>query len=509
MTPERWQRISAAFAAAQRLAPDQRAAYLEAALGGHPEDRREVEALLAGHASGFLEAATGAAGAPALGPGDRFGRYRIVHELGRGGMGIVYLAEDTELDRRAALKVLATGPGPAVLLRDHLVREARLAARIEHRGVATVYGIEEDPRGLAIATEFVRGRTLRARLDEGPLEPGPLLDLAVAVAEALAAAHAAGVIHRDLKPENILLAQAGGIKLVDFGIAHLATPDTVAAPPGAARDGHLVGTAGYMSPEQIRRGALDARTDIFSLGVVLYEAAAGEHPFLGATLDITLDNILRREPPPLVGRRDARFAEIDRILARCLHKEPEARYRDAVALLVDLEAARRQAWARAASGAPEKGPVAPGDFVATAPRPMSPRWWWQVHQLAVSAAQILLLVAVWFARSQVPAGPFRTALLPAAAVLAATAVILRGHWWYQARYQPWSVIDQGRRTRWLVVPAETGFALLLAAAGALVVAAGPLVATILFVGAVGLILSLAFIEPATARAAFFGAPPHP
>jgi hypothetical protein len=107
MTPERWQRISAAFAAAQRLAPDQRAAYLEAALGGHPEDRREVEALLAGHASGFLEAATGAAGAPALGPGDRFGRYRIVHELGRG----VYLAEDTELDRRAALKVLATGPG--------------------------------------------------------------------------------------------------------------------------------------------------------------------------------------------------------------------------------------------------------------------------------------------------------------------------------------------------------------------------------------------------------------
>lgn len=502
MTPERWQRISAAFAAAQRLAPDERAAYLGAALAAHPEDRREVEALLARHASGFLEAVTMAAGPVDLQPGETFGRYRIVRELGRGGMGIVYLAEDMALGRRAALKVLATGPAPVGLLRDHLVREARLAARIEHRGIATVYGIEEDPRGLAIASEFVRGRTLRARLDEGPFEPGPLLDLAVAVAEALAAAHAAGVIHRDLKPENILLAQAGGVKLVDFGIAHLLTADAVAASPGADRDGLLVGTAGYMSPEQVRRGALDARTDLFSLGVVLYEAAAGEHPFLGATLDVTFDNILRREPPLLRDRRDARFAELDRILARCLHKEPEARYPDAVALLVELEAARRQAGVRTGGAVPSEGRAASGDAVVPAPRPMSPRWWWQVHQLVVSAVQVLLLIGVWVARQQAPAGPFRTAMLPAAAVLAAAAVILRGHLWYQARYQPWSVGEQERRTRWIVVAAETGLCLLLAAIGALVVTVQPLVATLLFVGALGLILALVFIEPATARAAF-------
>jgi hypothetical protein len=312
-----------------------------------------------------------------------------------------------------------------------------------------------------------------------------------------------GVAGTSFPPDRDPPAGRSGPKLVDFGIAHLLSAEAPAAPPGAAGDrgSLLVGTAGDMSPEQIRRGALDARTDIFSLGVVLYEAAAGEHPFLGATLDVTFDNILRREPPPLRERRGARFAEIDEILARCLHKEPEARYPDAVAVLVDLEAARRQARVRTGGDAPAEDRVAPGEAVVPPPRPMSPRWWWQVHQLVVSAVQVLLVIAVWVARQQAPAGPFRTAMMPAAAVLAAAAVILRGHLWYQARYQPWSVSEQVRRTRWIVIAAEAGLGLLPAAA-ALVVTAQPLIATMLFVGALGLILAMAFMEPATARAAF-------
>jgi hypothetical protein len=313
-----------------------------------------------------------------------------------------------------------------------------------------------------------------------------------------------GVAGTSFPPDRDPPAGRSGPKLVDFGIAHLLSAEAPAAPPGAAGDrgSLLVGTAGYMSPEQIRRGALDARTDIFSLGVVLYEAAAGEHPFLGATLDVTFDNILRREPPPLRERRGARLAEIDEILARCLHKEPEARYPDAVAVLVDLEAARRQARVRTGGDAPAEDRVAPGEAVVPPPRPMSPRWWWQVHQLVVSAVQVLLVIAVWVARQQAPAGPFRTAMMPAAAVLAAAAVILRGHLWYQARYQPWSVSEQVRRTRWIVIAAEAGLGLLPAAAAALVVTAQPLIATMLFVGALGLILAMAFMEPATARAAF-------
>ncbi len=223
--------------------------------------------------------------------GRSIGPYRIDREIGRGGMGVVYLAEDTRLHRSVALKALA----PALLVdakqKERLRREARAAASLSHPSIATVYALEEFEGDLYVVSEYVRGGNLRAYLEKGPLPLATLLEVAVQTAEGLAAAHEKGVIHRDLKPENIVRYEQGNVKILDFWIALLSTPD-----PGTQRlteVGTLIGTPAYMAPEQLEGESVDFRSDIFAFGILLYELACGSNPFESQTAISTIARILR------------------------------------------------------------------------------------------------------------------------------------------------------------------------------------------------------------------------
>jgi eukaryotic-like serine/threonine-protein kinase len=276
---------------------------------------------------------------PPLRPGDAVGRFVVVSELGRGGMGVVYAAEDRTLGRTVALKVLL--PTEDDRRRRRFLREARAAAAISHPGIAVVYEISEIDGRVVIAMELVRGRTLRARLAEGVLPVAEAARVGRAIASALGRAHERGVVHRDLKPENVMIGDDGQIKLLDFGLAkpiveggaELGTATT------ATEDGRLVGTPSYMSPEQAKSRPVDARSDVFSFGVMLYEMLTGRRPFAGPTvieLFIALD---RDEPAPPSQVNPRVPAAIERVVLRCLQKDPAARYADGGALLADLDRA--------------------------------------------------------------------------------------------------------------------------------------------------------------------------
>jgi adenylate cyclase len=266
--------------------------------------------------------------------GTRFGRYEIRSPLGAGGMGEVYLALDTQLDRPIALKLL---PAQFTSDEDRLRRfeqEARAISVLNHPNILTIFEIGEANGTHFIATEYINGVTLRGRLIQSPLELEEALEIAGQVAGALAAAHAEGIVHRDIKPENIMLRADGYVKVLDFGLAKLAerrgglnsaTDMTMAE----TDPGTIVGTVTYMSPEQARGHKVDPRTDIFSLGVVLYEMVTGRAPFDGPTPSDTLASILQREPPPLTQFMPGAPAEIGRIILRALAKEREARYQSA------------------------------------------------------------------------------------------------------------------------------------------------------------------------------------
>src|SRR6058998_2212440 len=234
--------------------------------------------------------------------------YRIVSKIGAGGMGDVYLTQDTKLDRKVALKIL-----PADLAANHdrmrrFVQEAKAASALNHPNIITIYEIDETGSGHFIATEFIDGETLRERGRQAPMKLGEVLDIATQIAGALSAAHAAGIIHRDIKPENVMLRRDGIVKVLDFGLAKLterSAPGVVCpeAPTQAVintEPGIAMGTAIYMSPEQARGLQVDGRTDIFSLGVVIYEMVAGRLPFEGSNTTEVLASILSdKEPPPL------------------------------------------------------------------------------------------------------------------------------------------------------------------------------------------------------------------
>src|SRR5690606_10401336 len=223
--------------------------------------------------------------------------YRIVRDIGRGGMGIVYLAEDTRLGRRVALKALPPDVAANPELRQRLRREARAAATISHPTIATVYALEEIDDHLFIVSEYVDGETVRHALARGPMAPARALGVVIQTARALGAAHDAGVVHRDLKPENVLLTAAGDIKVVDFGIAHLEGSDATRL----TRAGAMLGTPAYMAPEQLLGHDVDGRADIYAFGVLLNELLTGRHPLASGG---------NTPPPPFAA-----------IAARCLQAE--------------------------------------------------------------------------------------------------------------------------------------------------------------------------------------------
>ena len=272
-------------------------------------------------------------------PGVRLDHYEILLRLGEGGMGEVYLAQDTRLPRKVALKLL---PKHLIVNPDRLRRfkqEAQAVSALNHPGILTIYEVGHSDGADFMVTEYVEGETLRDRMRSGKFDPGVALDIAMQVASALVAAHAAGIVHRDIKPANIIVRPDGIVKILDFGLAKLSDlSDPAAATLTSAQTlpGTVMGTAGYMSPEQARGLALDARSDIFSLGVVLYEMLAGRPPFLGATTSDLIAAILMTEPPSVSLLTPELPPEIEPVLRKALSKDLNARYQTARELLDEL-----------------------------------------------------------------------------------------------------------------------------------------------------------------------------
>src|SRR6184192_2945501 len=358
MTPARLQTIEEIYRAALDQEPNQTSAFLDTACEGDEPLRGKVEALLASRqrAASFIEtSAVGLAtriiqnGQADLLVGRTIGHYKILKRIGTGGMGEVYLATDVTAGRKAALKLLPMRfTGDAERLK-RFQQESRAVVALNHPNILTVYEIGEDHSTHYIASELIEGETLRQRLTRGRIQVSEAVDVAIQVASALAAAHQAGIVHRDIKPENIMLRPDGYVKVLDFGIAKLAEEELPAAMP---RDealllvetnlGAVLGTVPYMSPEQACGEHVDQSTDIWSLGVVLYEMLTGHAPFTGDTSQDVMFSILEKEPPPLTHYIARAPAELQQIISKTLRKDRGQRYDSAHELLQALKDLRRR-----------------------------------------------------------------------------------------------------------------------------------------------------------------------
>ena len=357
MTPERWQQVKEIFDSAIKYLPEHRHAFISQACGGDDELRDEVESLITSHEKegSFIDEPAYYAAAELLAnesselpSGYAIGNYEVLSFISRGGMGEVYLAQDKRLNRKVALKLL---PGAFTKDNDRLRRfeqEARAASALNHPNIITIYEIFQADSTHVIATEFVEGETLRHRLGRSGLSLAEALNIAIQVADALAAAHKAGIIHRDIKPENVMLRPDGYVKILDFGLAKLSEETTGAiaaeAPTMQVRtgSGFVLGTAGYMSPEQARALVVDNRSDIFSLGAVMYEMLTRRKPFEGETPSDTLAAILKTEPAPLQHLVPQLPAELVRIINKSLRKDREERYQVVKDLWLDLKALKQE-----------------------------------------------------------------------------------------------------------------------------------------------------------------------
>jgi hypothetical protein len=464
--PYNWATVTDLFHRALDEPADRRDAWLDTACAGDAALREEVRSLLVAHADADVDGDV-----PPLRPA--IGAYRLIRALGAGGMGVVYLAEDTRLGRLVALKALAPESAHDEARRERLRREARAAAALSHPGIATVFAFEEIDGALYLVSEYVPGETLREELARGPLTTDRAHDTALALAQALAAAHAHGIVHRDVKPENIIRTPDGQVKILDFGLARDIDAEARAdGPARLTRDGAMLGTPAYMAPEQIRHAAIDARADVFALGVVLHELVTGDHPFAAETPAATIGRVLERDPPPVAG-------PLGGVIARCLAKRPEDRFASAA----DVARALRDR------------------STVPAPPATAVRRWWQFHQSASAAAYLLLLIPLWLARDAIP-NPYGLALflVALAAVLAATS--LRMHLLFTVRWYPAEHRAQHERSRTWLRLADVLFVLTMVAMVAATMTAHNRLAVILVAAAVAVLVSFAIVEPATSRAAF-------
>jgi len=364
MNPERWKQIERLYDAALACDADRRAAFLDRACEGDEELHLEVATLLASNdqAGSFLAApatevmARSVAAEGVSSPiGRRIGRYRLLSLLGLGGMGEIYLAEDAQLGRKVAIKLLPPEFTADAGRVQRFAQEARAASALNHPNIITIHEIGEAAAEVGtahyIVTEYVEGETLRQRMAGAPqqrIEEPEAIDIALQVAAALSAAHHRGIVHRDIKPENVMVRRDGIVKVLDFGLAKLTEPPDLTTTSGldtqaplsarAAKteSGVVMGTARYMSPEQARGEKVDLRSDIFSLGVMLYELVAGRAPFVGASTSEVIAAILRDDPPPLTARTPEASRELGKIISRALCKDRDGRYQTAKNLLHDL-----------------------------------------------------------------------------------------------------------------------------------------------------------------------------
>lgn len=357
MTPERWQQVKEIFNSAIKYRPEDRSIFLSHACSGDEALRSEVESLISSHEKegSFIDEPAYAVAAELLvnensdlQSGYSIGNYEVLSFISRGGMGEIYLAQDKRLNRKVALKLL---PGAFTKDTDRLRRfeqEARAASALNHPNIITIYEIFQSDSTHVIATEFIEGETLRQRLARTWLSVPEALNIAIQIADALAAAHKAGIVHRDIKPENVMLRPDGYVKILDFGLAKLseepAAPDAAEALTIQVRtgSGFVLGTAGYMSPEQARGLVVDSRSDIFSLGAVIYEMLARRKPFEGETASDTMAAILKSDPTPLPHIVPQLPAELVRIVTKSLRKDREERYQVVKELWLDLKTLKQE-----------------------------------------------------------------------------------------------------------------------------------------------------------------------
>ena len=377
----RWERAKEVFAAALEKAPSQRPGFVEEACGGDTPLRDEVETLLAAHdrAGSFLESPPvgGDEAESLLAAGTRVGPYEILCFLSAGGMGRIYRARDTRLDREVAIKFLAPGAHDEKQL-QRFEQEARAAGSLDHPNVLVVHDVGTLAGEPYIVTELLQGTTLRERMGRKPLPAGEAVDFTLQLARGLRAAHEKGVVHRDLKPENLFVTSEGRLKILDFGIAKLADTSGRSSPTTA--EGALIGTVDYMAPEQVRSQPADARSDIFACGGILYEMLSGKRAFDGKTSMETALAILHQEPSPL----PTGVAALDRVVRRCVAKDPADRFQSAGELIAAL------------SG--RESPAARG----------MPRWVLPAVSGATVVALIVLLRPTWTTaeRSSIAVMPF-------------------------------------------------------------------------------------------------------
>ena len=418
--------------------------------------------------------------------------------LGRGGMGVVFEAEDTRLHRRVALKAVSS-PGGGETDQQRLRREARAAAALVHPNIATVYALEEIEGRAYLATEYLDGETLREVLRRGPLPRAEALAIAHALASGLEAAHRLGIVHRDLKPENVLRLPDGRVKILDFGLAHLeGEARQLASVSRLTLPGLVVGTPGYMAPEQLLGAALDSRADQFALGIVLAEMVTGVHPLEAPTLAATIARVLAADgvassAGPLLP------PDIGVVVQRCSRQRPEDRY-PATADVVAAIAACQLAGGTAMTASP---PSIAARRARSRGRRLGdrrpPLWWWRFHQAAAAAIYWMMVVPAWLVHRDVAPGlPWFIGCLAATIVAANVRLHLR----FSAAVLPHELSAQRAKTRGWVAIADWALVLLWAFAGAALTSVSREWSVVFFAFAIGAALAVGLIEPATTRAAF-------
>ncbi len=478
---ERWQRVRELFERAFEEKPADVPAWLDRNGVDDWQLREEVLSLIQHHAGAgsFLDNPAGQrlaefiADDHPLEPGQVLGQYRIVRDIGGGGQGRIYLANDERLGRRVALKALSPDLTADPSHRERLRREASAAAALSHPGICTVYALEEFDGELYIASEFVDGHTLRAEIKERQPAANEVVSLARELARALAHAHNSGITHRDLKPENVMRTRDGQLKIVDFGLARIETPagdrDAFLTQPGA-----LMGTPAYMSPEQLNGQRADARADVWAFGVLLYEYASGAHPFDAPTAAAQIRRIFDGAMDPIESRRSDLPASIVKVIERSLSTSPNDRYASAAEIVGDVDRA---------------GPPS---------RPMTA--WWRTHQFVVIALYFIACGLTWQIKEWQPgtAG----VLFFAASIIATVGGIFRGHLLFAERVNSSRFAAELQRAVPVLFAADLSLAVALAIDGLLLADIRPVASVLTLALGVGLALTRLLVEPATTSASF-------